>query len=354
MSLGLIARADNTGLGTQSWEFHRHLRPAKTLIVDLAGRSASGKDLTIYPDRFGHGEVTTVTGVPDDATLDAWLDGLTTVFTMETPYNYRLYSIARHKGIQTVLQGNWELLDYLQPGPHQHHLPDILALPSTWHLRQARRRLGDRMEVLHLPVPIATDRFTVEDPPETATRLLHVAGHPATHDRNGTTDLLAAVALCRAEMTVTLTCQRPGWLGSLIGPDQSPPNVTLVIDPATPTDYWSLYPGQHAVVLPRRYGGLCLPLNEALGAHLPVLMPAISPNTDWLPTDWLTPAEQYDSFLAKTPVEVYRSDPVALAERMDRLATDPEFYAAARRSAAVLADRYSWETLLPDYRKILS
>ncbi len=354
MTLGLIARADDTGLGVQSWEFHRHLRPGKTLIVDLAGRSASGKDLTVHPHRFGHGEVTVCAGPPDDRTLEDWLEGLDTVFTMETPYNYRLYGLARARGIRTVLQGNWELLDYLQDGPHQGHPPDVLALPSTWHLREAAYRLADRMRVIHLPVPIALDRWPETPAPDSCTRFLHVAGYPAVGDRNGTRDLLDALRYIRSEVTVTLTCQRPGHLGGLITRGQSPDNVTLVIEPDPPRDYWDLYTGQHALVLPRRYGGLCLPLNEALGAGIPALMPDVEPNRDWLPQDWLTPANPHDTIHTKTLIDVYRADPRGLAERIDRLASDGDFHARCRHQARVLATLHGWDALLPYYLEVLS
>lgn len=351
--IGLIARADNTGLGTQSWEFHRHLNPAKTLIVDFTHTSASGKDLTVHPERFP-GNTTIVTGPPDTNTLIEFLDGLDSVFTMETPYNFALYTLARQRGIQTVLQANWEMLAYLQDGEHQQHVPDILALPSTWHLAEATHRFGDRMTVSHLPVPIPTDRFDDVKMPLTASRFLHVAGYPAVADRNGTRDLLAALPHVRAEVTITLTCQRPGYLGGLMTANVSPPNVTLVIETTTHNDYWGLYAGHHALILPRRYGGLCLPVNEALGAGMPVLMPDISPNHDWLPPDWLTPARQVDTIYTKIPIDVHLSDPVELAARIDRLATDEDFYGHARRQARFLADIHSWTSLLPHYQEVLA
>jgi glycosyltransferase involved in cell wall biosynthesis len=352
MSLGLIARADNTGLGIQSWEFHRHLQPDKTLIVDLTGQSASGKDLTIYPDRFPG--ATVVSGPPTRRDLKTFLDGLDSVFTMETPYTYELYTMARQRGIQTVLQGNWELLDYLQDGPHHKHLPDVLALPSSWNLVHARRLLADRMSVIHLPVPIATDRWQPPaDPPPSCRRFLHVAGHPAIGDRNGTRDLLTALQYVRAEVTITLTCQRIGYLASLITRGQSPDNVTVVIESDPPQNYWDLYTDQHALVLPRRYGGLSLPVNEAIGAGLPVLMPAISPNTRWLPEEWLTPATLSDTIHTKTLIDVYRSYPQELAARIDRLAHDEDFYTRARYQARKLAVTYGWPALLPYYQEIL-
>lgn len=354
MSLGLVARADDTGLGNQSWEFHRHLRPEKTLIVDLTGMSASGKNLSIHPGRFDSGEVTVCPGIPDDTVLDSWLEGLSAVFTMETPYNYRLYTLARQRGIQTVLQANWELLDYLQPGEHQDHLPDILAMPSVWHLDDVARLFSDRMEVFYLPVPIPTDRWAETAPPESScSRLLHVAGHPALADRNGTTDLLAALAHVRSEVTVTMTCQRPGYLGSLITAGGVSRNVTLVVDSASAEDYWGLYPGHDALVLPRRYGGLCLPLNEAIGAGIPALVPDISPNNRWLPEEWLTPASLCDTVMAKTEIEVYRTDPQALAESIDRIVSDTVLYSVVREQASSLSQRYSWDSLSPYYEEIL-
>ena len=42
---GLIARADNSGLGTLSWEFARHLKPDKVLLV-------SNGVFQTFPERF--------------------------------------------------------------------------------------------------------------------------------------------------------------------------------------------------------------------------------------------------------------------------------------------------------------
>jgi glycosyltransferase involved in cell wall biosynthesis len=349
--IGLIARADNTGLGHQSWAFHRHMRPAKTLVVDFTGTSASGKDLGIHPDRFP-GDTTVVTGPPDRGTLMRFLDDLDTVFTMETPYNFDLFFMCRDRKIRTVLQANWEMMAYHQDDGRVP-FPDVLAFPSSWHFADARERFGDRTEVIHLPVPVVIDRDETPAHPGTCLRFLHVAGHPAVGDRNGTRDLLAALRYIKSEITVTLTCQRPGWLAALIQPGQKPDNVTLVIDSSPPQDYRDLYTGQDALILPRRYGGLCLPVNEALGAGIPVILPDISPNTDWLPTEWLVSATLTDTIMTKTPTDVYRTDPPSLASRIDRMATDGDFCARTRRQARDLAGAYSWDSLLPYYREVV-
>ena len=35
MKISLIARDNNRGLGIQSWEFYKHLKPYKTLIIEF-------------------------------------------------------------------------------------------------------------------------------------------------------------------------------------------------------------------------------------------------------------------------------------------------------------------------------
>lgn len=352
-AVGLVARADDTGLGNQSLELHRRIRPAKTLVVDLHGLSASGKDLTSHPERFPHGRVDTVHGIPGDALLDDWLDGLDTVLTLETPYNHALYGLARRKGVRSVLQGNFELLDYLQPGPHHDHPPDVLALPSTWRLAEAESLLGAAMEVTYLPVPLPDRHAANDPPPEVATRWLHPVGWPALSDRNGTRSLLRSLAHVRSKVTVTLTCQQPGWLGSLVGPGATPRNVTLVIETDPPSDWRDLYRGHHAVVLPRRYGGLCLPANEAVAGGLPVVMTDVEPNRSWLPRWWLAESRHEDTVMTKTLVEVHGADPASLASRIDLLSTDVECYSGAVAETRAIHRRFSWDELEPLYRRVL-
>ena len=60
-----------------------------------------------------------------------------------------------------------------------------------------------------------------------------------------------------------------------------------------------MYSGFDAMVLPRRYAGLCLPMNEALMSALPVFMTNISPNNAILPPKWLAESKQIDTFRTK-------------------------------------------------------
>lgn len=341
MRIGLIARAENTGLGIQTWEFHRHIRPAKTLVVRLA---RGGRHF--FPDRFPGATISA--GLPSIGELEEFLDGLDLVFTCETPYTYDLFTLAERRGIATVLQYNFEFLDYLARPDLPR--PSVLAAPSAWRYDDVPDRLARRM---WLPVPIALDRWPApERRTGPARRFLHIVGRPAIHDRNGTADLLDALAFVRTPITVTIRCQDHTYVPRLMRGRRLPAHVDVRLDHYDIPDYWRAYDGHDVLVLPRRFGGLCLPMQEALGAGMPVLMPDISPNRDLLPADWLVPATKTDQFKARTHIDVHTTDARELAARIDLLATNIGAIEYARERAHRLAQRMSWEQRLSLYRHL--
>lgn len=342
MKLGLIARADNRGLGVQTLEFYRHMAPVKTMVVDCDSAMPLPMHLDRYPD------ATVVSRIPNTRDVSEFLDGLDVVFTAETPYNYEFFARASRMGVRTVLQYNFEFLEDMRK-PYLPK-PTLFASPSTW-------RYGDvpyRNKCL-LPVPIAIDRFTASDHGPVATQFLHIVGRPAAHDRNGTVALLSALAHVTASVTVTVRCQLPGYVSGLIAAERirTPPNVTLIVHPGDVTDYWELYEGD-VLIMPRRFGGLCLPAQEAIGAGMPVIMPAIAPNIDWLPADWLVPATMAGSFHARSSIDLYTTSDRELAAKIDQFATDATFYASARAKAADIATELSWTAMRSEYDRILA
>jgi glycosyltransferase involved in cell wall biosynthesis len=337
MLLALIARADNRGLGQQTWAVHRNLRPAKTLVVNCH----SAQPLKLRLERFPNALV--VDGLPSQDDFRELLHGVTCLYTAETGYSPELWDEAEQRGIRTVLHANYEFLD-------ERDRPTVWAAPSLWNF--------DRWPAgtVHLPVPIETDRFPITDKPSTARRFLHVVGRPAIHDRNGTLDLLLALRHVKSTISVTVTCQHPGYVGGLINDHSihTPGNVTLTVEPGDTENYWDNYTGYDALILPRRFGGLCLPANEAIGAGMPVIMPDTNPNDTWLPPEWLVRSTHAGEFRAKQHITYVRTDPQVLAEKIDQLAQDPEFYGLAVTKALTLRDKYSWETLTPMYEQVLS
>jgi glycosyltransferase involved in cell wall biosynthesis len=336
MRLGLIARADNRGLGQQTWAVQRNLKPAKTMVVDCD----SAQPLDLHLERFPNAYI--VRGLPSAYEYQHFVEGLDAVYTAETGYG-DLWTHANKAGVKTVLHANYEFLD-----PRDQ--PSVWAAPSPWHL--------DRFPAgaQHLPVPIELDRFPVTEKPLTASRFLHVVGRPAIHDRNGTLDLLQALQHVTATITMTVTCQLPGYVGSLIHDHNihTPDNVTLILDSVDRDFYWTAYYHQDALILPRRFGGLCLPANEAIGAGIPVIMPDIDPNNTWLPAEWLTESMLAGDFRAKQHIFWYRTDPQVLAAKIDQLALDNDFYVRACAKAHVIRQQLSWETLTPRYFEVFT
>jgi glycosyltransferase involved in cell wall biosynthesis len=346
--IGLIARPDNSGLGIQTWEFFRHIKPDKTLVLDLSSLADRHDHCNkqAFLERFPGAEVHPAT-CPSPMVIESFLDDLDVVFTAETFYTYDFLHRANNRGVKTILQYNYEFLAHLNSP--ELPSPTLFAAPSLWHYFSTP--LANK---IHLPVPIATDRFSPSPtPPETAKVFLHPVGRPAVHDRNGTVDLLAALHLVRSDITVIFRCQRPGHVESLLSRHQIPSNVNVVVDISAPKNYWENYQGIDAVLLPRRYGGLCLPANESLGAHVPVLMLDIDPNNRWLPSDWLVPAHHVSEFDAFNRVSVYGVPPSTLALAIDQFASEPDFYQRTVKQAKRLAQIYSWDALLPQYHNVI-
>lgn len=342
MRIGLIARADSRGLGVQTKAFYDQMRPAKTLVVDCP----SMQPLPIRRDWYPDG--TWVHGIPSLNNLVAFCDGLDVIYTAETGYNRDLWSVAEGHGVPTVLAANFEFLD-------RSDRPTVWAAPSLWNINQWPDG------TIHLPVPIELERFTLTEPSETATRLLHIVGRPTVDGstdlyRNGTIDLLLSLEHVTATVTVTIRCQQDGYVGKLIADNniRTPNNVTLRIESGDTPNYWDNYTNQDALILPRRFGGLCLPANEALGAGIPVIMPDINPNNLWLPAEWLVPATYVGEFRAKQQIQTWRTYPAQLAAKIDQLASDADFYALALTKVQRLRDSLSWNTLRPKYEQVLA
>lgn len=345
VNLGLIARADTRGLGIQTRAVHDHLRPAKTMVINCP----SAKPLPLRRDWYP--DATWIDGWPTPRDFETFFDGLDVMYTAETIYDHhhqnRAYATAARMGVTTVCHTNPEFGDYfLHPTWPRAAL---YAAPSTW--------MYDKLPnpKALLPVPVDTTKFA----PQTAiraTRFLHVVGRPAIHDRAGTANLLLALQSVRAEIAVTITCQESGYVRTLIGANNItlPDNVTLTVSDGDVADHADLYAGQHVLVSPRRFGGLSLPMQEACAAGMPVIAPAISPNVDWLPADWLVPATHAGTFTAHTSVDLYSVDHQALAATIDHMAGDTTYYRQAAEQATTIGKQLSWDNLKPEYERLLS
>lgn len=338
MRLGIIARSDNTGLGNQTKELVEMLQPDKVLLINSTPFNKNQQ----FPERYNNYDVTTSIGFLNSRVAQNFIQSVDVVLTCETFYSNAFVQMAKKNNVKTVLQYNYEFLDYLQN--NDMPLPDILLAPSQWNIEDVISKFGSRCEVKFLPPPTDPSKFTKarEANGNKTKRILHVAGKIAHNDRNGTQTVIEMMKYSKANYELVIASQ------SLIDPIDDP---RVTIDYGNKLTNEELYLGYDALILPRRYAGLCLPMNEALVSGLPVFMTDISPNNKILPPEWLVPARHLGSFMTRTNIDYYEADPKALAELVDKYIESEQEKEKAK--AVEISKMFYPENLLGKYQAIL-
>jgi len=338
----MICRSDYSGLGNQTRDLCRLLKPDKILLIDSF--SFNGKEQ--HPEWYSSYDVQTTHGFAMDDDVERFLSNVDAVLTAETFYNNAFIRIAQSRGIRTYNQYNYEFFEPL--ANRRMMLPTKILSPSHWHYDEMVR-LTSRDKMIYLPPPTFIDDFN--DIRETnlkrtgKRRFLHVAGTMAAFDRAGTKDLLAALEFAKENFELVIRVQKGEQLKS------NDPRVTF--DYTQVTDEKELYRDFDAMIQPRKYGGLNLPMNEALAAGLPVIMTDISPNNKILPRHWLVPTHNTGNFQARVRIDLWSAYPQELGFKLDWLSIcslDIEKQNAYNIAKA----NYSPEVLLPRYREILT
>lgn len=309
--VGIIARADATGLGIQSRNWVRLLNPDKVIVINSRPFNGNDQHMEWYA---GRRNAFRIDGFIKQNEINPILDNIDVLLTFEIPYNYSLLNVARARGIKVIIQNNWEFTDYLrQP---ELPLPDILLNHSYWHLKDQEKLWPNITE--YSPTPIFIEDYAIIREQNRAKfgkpRFLHIAGRQTYEDRNGTLDLIEAIKLIPPEVEFELVIKSQTTNIPHIDDDR------VVVSGDAPADEKELYRWYDAVIMPRRYGGACLPMNEALAAGLPVIMTDIDPNNKILPSYWLVPAYKKTQFMARTMIDVFSADHVALAGRIAQFA----------------------------------
>lgn len=332
MRLGVIARAEDRGLGIQTWETCRALNPDRVLLID-PGRTKHPQ----HVHRFDRWPVTVARwdgGRLDEPTVRGWLDGLDAVYTAETFYDQRLPNWAAAAGSAAVCHVNPEFFS-----------PSYLGIPeATWWVPTPWRldHLAKGTQVMTMPV--AADRFDPQ-PRHGKVRILHVAGHPAMLDRNGTQTVAQAAARMSSDCELVISSQNPKH--------NIQRSTRTTIRRGSTANYWDLYSDFDILVMPRRYGGLCLPAQEAMAAGLAVVMTDIEPNGHW-PGPRVPAAVTGTAHTPGGTLDVHEADPVALADTLDRLVNNRDELDHHKAMSRAWARDNSWDALAPRWRQELS
>lgn len=358
MRLGIIARADRGGLAAQTLDTVRWLQPDRVLVIDLgaAGRGPTElwKVTDAAPNADVHVAVTDATCHPTDAEVVHFVDGLDVIWSAETLYHPRFTDHAEAAGCATVLQANPELIR------RDHTPPTRMWLPSTWEFERAP-------DARIMCQPIDLTRHPPRPAPTEVRNLFTIAA-PAMLDRNGTQLTTSAMRWVNGPKTLTIHGD-PRNPKQRRGPWRMPPRIRqvtmrLVEEVPDNSDVW---PDEVDVfVLPRRYGGLSLPLDEAAARGLPIVTLDLPPQNEWVHPAGLVPAvrqkqmrmpgsfDGHGQLLTDGLFQCYKAAPQQIAVAINQLADDPTLLAEAAQASRRRAEALSWERQLPVWREALT
>jgi hypothetical protein len=325
----MIVRADDGGLGNLTCEAFRHLRPERAVIVlngevDKLDRYTNDwgcelRAVDIHESRW-------------PLALVNWLLDADVLWSAETFYDKTLVSRCALKEVLPVLYAMPELFD---PGLRRDVTRGRLRVvaPTTWELE----RLGSASV---LPLPVNTERLGARQR-ERVESILHVSAS-AMLDRNGTTAFKQALALVRTPLEVFVSGPKRPQQRAKVG-------VCDVVPLPHLDDYWSVYDFGDALVIPRRYGGLSMPMREGMATGMPLVALDRAPEHDWTPLTTATRNHVLHQ-MKGGDVEVVQGDPVSLAKCIEALAGGDVDVPALSAASLCLRETDSWEALLPAWR----
>ena len=343
MKLGIVVRADDTGLGNQTRELVKMLNPDSILIIDSS--RFHNRNPQHYEWYKGQNIVKSY-GMPDNRVLMRFLSGLDVVISCETFYSKNFVTLARKKRVKTILQYNFEFLENLSN--KDLPIPDVFLAPSLWRMDEVEEKFGDRALVKYLPPPTDEKIFDSNKiaNKERTNRLLHVGGKAAIYDRNGTNSVIEMLKYSKQDYELVIKSQTDLGLGC--------DDKRLTLSVGNEKNREDLYMGYDAMILPRRYAGLCLPMNEALMSGLPVFMTDISPNNKILPTEWLVSSSFVKTFMARIGIDLYNADPRELAKVVDRYFTQSDLSHDKERAFSIGYDNFSSAELKQRYIDLIN
>jgi glycosyltransferase involved in cell wall biosynthesis len=326
--VGLIARTDDSGLGNLTHEFYRHIRPYKTLAIDFSIQ----RKINSHPEWYPNARI--CRGGPDEKDMEWLLEDVDIVYTAETPYNYDLYTKAEKKGIPIILHYMYE---FLANRSADVPYPTVLLSPSLWFNDEIKQQMSNKCKVDYLPVPV-NRKLCKFRKINKAKKFLHVVGRQTEDDRNGTDIFLNCLPHVKSDVEFIMSTQ-----GQPIKVKDKRLRIRKEVD-----KYQDMYVGD-VLVMPRRFGGLCLPLNESMSCGMVPIMTDLPPQNGFLHKDSLIPIND-KIYRSVCQFNVYDANPKNLAMKIDEMANKDIGY--LNKASDEYADSISWDNMKEKYLQL--
>lgn len=321
--VGSIVRADNSGLGNLAWDFYRHGLIDKVLIQP-ENKGA------FFPERYGEQKIVDHVRLSQQD-VNWILDGIDVLLCFETAYNENIIAVAKERDIKTILMPMHE-----GGAGWKNQKPDVWLCPSDM---EYDIETVSSINKIRINVPVDTKKLPQKVRTK-ARHFVHNAGHGGMIFRNGTPELIQALEFTDSDFKLTIRTQTIPF-------DVIDPRVEY--EYANYENYWDLWEDGDVLIMPDKFAGLSMPIQEAFASGFMVMTTNRYPLNEWLPTEPLFDSQPNKSNYCGTVIDL--PEPKNIAAAIDKWYNQD----ITKYSQAGLdwARENSWEKLLPEYEKII-
>ena len=307
---GIVTYATEQGLGRQAKSYFDN-----DLIdeVFVWPHSSYVNHYDWYPDRVKN--------------YDELLEKCDEIWFLETPFDWSFIKRAREKGVKTVLFLMYECSRNPLP-----YIPDVLVGGSVME----QEHFGPSVTFVNVP----RDNAIKWKLRSKAQVFVHNAGHGGLGGRNGTKELLEAMQYVKSPIKLIIRTQALEF-------KSDDPRVEIRIGDFP---YETLFDEGDAFIYPDKFGGSCLPLQEAHASGMLVIASNRHPSNTWLPIEPLIPIQGYKKGRISSEIDIAIVDPKDIAKTIDDWYNkDIEKFSLLGRD---WGENNSWEKLKPIYESL--
>jgi len=340
--LGMVLRNDTGGLGNLSEAFYKHLKPDKYIVIEYDGALSCGRFDT-SPNRASaivHGTLADLKHKITDDMMIQFLRGLDALLCFETPYNWRMFDIARELGVRTYLMIMYEWT--INPIPSK---PDVILVPQNWYQPEIEA-MG--RETHFIPLPVDRDVYKFQKRSTATTFLCNLGRYKkSTMDRDGASLVLKAIPLVKNKDAKFILRTSQSWPYRIVsGMD---PRIEVDCNPKK--DAADNYKHGDVLLIPRQHEAMSMPCQEALSCGIPILTTGLNPHAAGFPQSWLIPHTDERPLKLNRMIKRVTVTPEDIAAKIDQWAGRD--ISADSERADFLAEKISWPNQIDQYRKVL-